>query len=183
MPDQDPQHTLLDDLVAIRKSLDKISESKPNIPTLEEIVGHRTPTTVNPENPFLSSNSLSELIKIRNEAEANAAQELAELSPVKTVEEILLDEPEPPPVPDPDLIIEQMEQMFDSWIENSVSQYMELFEGELRNRLQQDFKGLVTQWYKEHELPLPESFEHRDQEQMQESEQQTGDEEDQELFE
>ncbi|MDX1341696.1 MAG: hypothetical protein R3309_15220 [Reinekea sp.] len=158
MSDQSSPRTLIEDLEAIRKSLDKIAESKTEIPTLEEIVGHRAPTTVNPSNPFLSSSSLSELIKIRNEAEARAAQELADMAPVKSIEEILA---EPPKAPDPEVIIEQMEAMFDSWVENSVSQYMEIFESELRNRLQQDFRELVGQWYIEHELPLPKSFEHR----------------------
>ena len=159
MADQASPRTLIEDLEAIRKSLDKIASSKPQIPTLEEIVGHRAPTTVNPKNPFLSSTSLSELIKIRNEAEARAAQELADMAPIKTIEEILA---VPPTAPDPDIIIEQMELMFDTWVENSVSQYMEIFESELRNRLQQDFRDLVSQWYREHNLPLPASFDLRD---------------------
>lgn len=153
--------TLLEDLEAIQKSLDKIAKTEPSIPTLEEIVGHRAPTSVNPENPFLSSSSLSELIKIRNEAESRAAEEMANLAPVKSIEEILA---EPVKGPDPEQIIEQMELLFDTWVENSVQQYLEVFESELRNRLQQDFRDLVTQWYKEHELPLPESFQARDQE-------------------
>ena len=161
MTDQSSPRTLIEDLEAIRKSLDKIASSKPQIPTLEEIVGHRAPTTVNPKNPFLSSASLSELIKIRNEAEARAAQELADMAPVKSLQEIFA---EPPKAPDPEVIIEQMETMFDAWVENSVSQYLEIFESELRNRLQQDFRDLVTQWYRENDLPLPESFEAREHE-------------------
>lgn len=147
--------TLLEDLEAIRISLDKIAANKADIPTLEEIVGHRAPTTVNPDNPFLSSNSLSELIKIRNEAESNAAQELAALSPVKSIEEILA---EPAQGPDPEQIIEQMETLFDSWVENSVTQYLEVFESELRNRLQQDFRELVGRWYNDNDIPMPETF-------------------------
>jgi hypothetical protein len=178
MSKQNTPSALLDDLEAIRKSLDKIAETKPNIPTLEEIVGHRAPTTVNPRNPFLSSNSLSELIKIRNDAESRAAQELAALAPVKTIEEILAS---PPQGPDPEVIMEQMETMFDSWVENSVSQYLEVFESELRNRLQQDFRDLVTQWYRENELPLPESFEARnsDKDENQETDSTSNDENDQ----
>lgn len=156
--------TLLDDLEAIRQSLDKISKSEPQIPTLEEIVGHRAPTTVNPDNPFLSSQSLSELIRIRNEAEARAAEELAKAEPIRPIPDIL--EPEPlsitPPAPDPDEIVRQMEAMFDTWIEHSVSEYMSVFESELRNRLQQDFRDLVTGWYREHDLPVPESFLNRE---------------------
>lgn len=153
-----PQNTLLEDLEAIQKSLNSISENIPDIPTLEEIVGHRAPTGVNPANPFLSSQSLSELIKIRNDAESRAAEELAALAPVKSIEEILA---EPQKGPNPEQIIEQMEAMFDTWIENSVQQYLEVFESELRNRLQQDFRDLVTQWYVDHGLPVPESFQAR----------------------
>ncbi|MBU2862386.1 hypothetical protein KO489_00870 [Reinekea forsetii] len=159
MSKQPQNHTLLEDLEAIQKSLDKISKSEPVIPTLEEIVGHRTPTTVNPKNPFLSSQSLSELISIRNEAETHAAQELARITPVRPIEEILKEEQPKHSAPDPSIVIEQMEHMFESWIESAVSDYMSLFESELRNRLQQDFKTLVTQWYKDHDLPIPEGFE------------------------
>ena len=169
MTDQSPR-TLLEDLEAIRKSLDKVAEVKPQIPTLEEIVGHRTPTTVNPSNPFLSSDSLSELIKIRNEAESRSAEELANLTPVKTIAEILTKAPEGP---DPQEILEQMEALFDTWVENSVTQYLEVFETELRNRLQQDFRDLVTNWYKEHELPLPEGFLQRVEEDSAKSEEAT----------
>jgi hypothetical protein len=156
---QPANHTLLEDLEAIQKSLDKIAESKPEIPTLEEIVGHRAPTTVNPKNPFLSSQSLSELINIRNEAETRAAEELAKIKPIRPIEEILKAEAPVVETPDPAVIIDQMEQMFDSWIENAVNDYISIFESELRNRLQQDFRTLVTQWYQEHDLPLPEGFE------------------------
>ncbi|MDN3649932.1 hypothetical protein QWZ13_13510 [Reinekea marina] len=159
MSKQPQNHTLLEDLEAIQKSLDKISKSEPVIPTLEEIVGHRAPTTVNPKNPFLSSQSLSELISIRNEAETHAAQELARITPVRPIEEILKEEQPKPSAPDPSMVIEQMEHMFESWIESAVNDYMSLFESELRNRLQQDFKTLVTQWYKDHDLPIPEGFE------------------------
>jgi len=165
MTDLRAQQTLLEDLEAIRKSLDKADDSASTIPTLEEIVGHRGPASVNMKNPFLSSSSLSELIKIRNDAEARAAQELSKLKPVMTLDQIqaanaLAAEPEqkPEPVPDPNLIISQMEQLFDSWIENSVAQYMVLFESELRNRLQQDFHQLVTRWYQEQGLAVPASF-------------------------
>ncbi len=165
MADQ-PKQTLLDDLEAIRNSLDTIESNEPYIPTLEEIVGHRAPTTVNPSNPFLSSTSLSELIKIRNEAEARAAEELAKVERVKPVEEILAAKtkedtaPEEPVVfaPDPNVIIAKMEQLFESWIDNSVSLYVEVFEAEIRNRLTHDFKELVVQWYLENELPVPEHF-------------------------
>lgn len=147
--------TLLEDLEVIRSSLDKIAKSEPQIPTLEEIVGHRAPTTVNPKNPFLSSQSLSELIRIRNEAESRTAEDLANMAPVRSIDEILTESPK---APDPEQIIEQMEVMFETWIENSVSQYLQVFESELRNRLQQDFRELVSQWYRDHDLPIPESL-------------------------
>ena len=158
MSKQPVNHTLLEDLEAIQKSLDKISQSKPLIPTLEEIVGHRPPTTVNPANPFLSSQSLSELISIRNEAETHAAEELARIKPIRPIEEILTPEAPKVTAPDPAIIIEQMEHMFDSWIESAVTDYMSLFESELRNRLQQDFRTLITQWYEDNNLPIPEGF-------------------------
>jgi hypothetical protein len=166
MADLRAQQSLLEDLEAIRKSLDKVNDSTSTIPTLEEIVGHRGPATVNLKNPFLSSSSLAELIKIRNDAESRAAQELSKLKPVMTLDAIqaanpppaLAAQPEPDPAPDPQLIINQMEQLFDSWIENSVAQYMVLFESELRNRLQQDFRVLVTRWYQEQGLAVPASF-------------------------
>ena len=160
MSDSNPR-TLLEDLEAIRKSLDKIARSEPQIPTLEEIVGHRAPTTVNPDNPFLSSQSLSELIRIRNEAEARAAEELAKVEPIRPITEILTSEAKPktgPVAPDPEAIIQQMESLFDTWIEHSVNEYLTVFESELRNRLQQDFRDLVENWYEEHQLPIPESF-------------------------
>lgn len=159
MTDSTPR-TLLEDLEDIRRSLDKIDRREPKIPTLEEIVGHRSPTTVNPENPFLSSQSLSELIRIRNEAESKAAEELAKMEPIRAPDEILAADPEPPQPqgPDPEQIMTQMESLFETWVENSVSQYLEVFESELRNRLQQDFRDLVTQWYDDHDLPIPESF-------------------------
>ncbi len=169
MANQSTSGSLIDDLEAIRYSLDKIAKSEPVIPTLEEIVDKRTPTSVNPENPFLSSSSLSELLKIRNDAEARAAHELAQLKPIilaGSVEEV----PSKPATPDPEEIMEQMEAQFGNWIENSVSQYMALFENDLRNQLQQDFRELVSKWYEDHELPIPESFAQRMKE---ETEQQT----------
>lgn len=156
------QTSLLDDLEAIRTSLDKIAASQPSIPTLEEIVGKRPPTSVNPRNPFLSSDSLSRLIKIRNEAEARAAEELASIEPVRNLEEILAKNEQPDesatPVPDPEFILSQMENLFNLWVEEAVAEYLNLFESELRNRLQQDFRQLITHWYQEHQLPIPPEF-------------------------
>ncbi len=183
MSDHDNPKSLLKDLEAIRQSLDRIVDSESVIPLLDEIVDKREPTHVNPNNPFLSSQSLSELIRIRNEAEARAAEELASLAPLRPIEDILerqkreqreqeelLDqentekveepepEPEPIPSPDPEQLWEQLESVFASWIDEAVENYVHLFENEVRNRLQQDFRKLVWQWYEEHELPIPESF-------------------------
>lgn len=188
MSQNDDPKSLLKDLEDIRQSLDRIVQSESAIPLLEEIVDQRPPTHVNPNNPFLSSQSLSELIRIRNEAEARAAEELANLAPLRPIEDILerqkrekaelerqhqeeqqqLDfgEPEPeaqpepdtPKGPDPELILEQLETAFGNWIDDAVASYVQLFENEVRNRLQQDFRKLIWQWYEEHELPIPEGF-------------------------
>jgi len=161
----DKPASLIQDLEAIQQSLDKIARSKPNIPTLEEIVGFRPPTAVNPSNPFLSSSSLTNLLKIRNEAETQSAEELAAIEPAKVISELMHDNEDladpqeaKPATPDPEEIMSQMETMFESWIENSVAQYMSLFESELRNRLQQDFRSLIQKWYSENDLPIPDKF-------------------------
>lgn len=191
MADHRSQQTLLEDLEAIRNSLDKGPEAQSIIPTLEDIVGQRAPTSVNLKNPFLSSNSLSELLRIRNDAESVAAQELSELKPLWARAEMtdsqsladwkltsapgleleaeseleagleLESEPKLEPLlelevmPDPNLIIGQMEQLLASWIEDSVTEHMVRFESELRSRLQQDFDQLITHWYQEQGLELP----------------------------
>ncbi|WP_428244364.1 hypothetical protein [Gynuella sp.] len=49
------------------------------IPTLEEVVGHEKTIQQRKENPFLSSETLAQLISKRNDAEAKAAEELARI--------------------------------------------------------------------------------------------------------
>ena len=49
------------------------------IPTLEEVVGHEKTIQQRKENPFLSSETLAQLISKRNDAEAKAAEELAQI--------------------------------------------------------------------------------------------------------
>ncbi|TCS41327.1 hypothetical protein [Reinekea marinisedimentorum] len=170
MSDQ-PKQSLIDDLEAIRHSLDKIAESEPVIPTLEEIVGCRPPTSVNPQNPFLSSNSLSELIRIRNEAEAREAEKLASVHQrIKPVEEIRMPEPSEQPAeqqpavdgPNPDQIVAKLEAAFDTWKEKAIKEYLILFEQELNERLKQDFQELVRNWYREHNLIIPPAFLNKD---------------------
>ncbi|GGX64313.1 hypothetical protein [Saccharospirillum salsuginis] len=183
MSQNDDPKSLLKDLEDIRQSLDRIVDSESAIPLLDEIVDKRTPTHVNPDNPFLSSQSLSELIRIRNEAEARAAEEIASLAPLRPIEDIIerqkrekkeleaeeqqqldLGDPEPEPEPelpkgpDPELILEQLETAFSHWIDDAVASYVQLFENDIRNRLQQDFRKLIWNWYEEHELPIPEGF-------------------------
>lgn len=169
MDQKNSQQSLLQDLEDIRQSLDRIAQSESQIPLLDEIVDKRTPTHVNPDNPFLSSQSLSELVRIRNEAGARAAEELASLAPLRPITEIVRKEqnvptaeesPKPPPAPDPDpeQVLAQLETVFGHWIDDTVSDYLQLFERDLRNRLQQDFRLLVGQWYEENDLPLPETF-------------------------
>jgi hypothetical protein len=170
MDQKDSQKSLLKDLEDIRQSLDHIARTESQIPLLDEIVDKRKPTHVNPNNPFLSSQSLSELIRIRNEAESRAAEELASLAPLRPITEIVRKEqerfdlqptveaPKVPPAPDPEQMLAQLETVFSHWIDDAVADYLTVFENEVRNRLQQDFRVLISQWYEEHDLPLPDGF-------------------------
>lgn len=171
MDQKDAKQSLLQDLEDIRQSLDRVARTESQIPLLDEIVDKRSPTHVNPKNPFLSSQSLSELIRIRNEAEARAAEELASLAPLRPITDIVRKEqnlpqveeaPKPPPGPDPEQVLAQLETLFSHWIDDTVSDYLKLFERDLRNRLQQDFRNLVSQWYEDNDVPLPDSFKRED---------------------
>lgn len=163
MADHRSPQTLLEELEAIRNSLDNGPEAQSIIPTLEDVVGQRAPTSVNLNNPFLSSNSLSALLKIRNDAESVAAQERSELTPLGARDKISDSELElalepslvAEVMPDPGLMIGQMEQLLASWIEDSVAEHMVRFERELRVRLEQDFHQLIARWYQEQGLALP----------------------------
>lgn len=159
MSDPSNPGSLLDDLEAIRKSLDRIAQSEPVIPVLEEIVDKKTPRHLNPDNPFLSSHSLSELIRIRNEAEVKSAEELARLAPLRPIRQTK--QPEQPKAPDPDQITQQLQELCASWVDEALDHYVEVFEQELRVRLEQDVRTLVGQWYQQNNLPLPESFQPR----------------------
>lgn len=173
MDQKDAKQSLLQDLEDIRQSLDRVARTESQIPLLDEIVDKRSPTHVNPNNPFLSSQSLSELIRIRNEAEARAAEELASLAPLRPITDIVRKEQnlpqveeasKPPPGPDPEQVLAQLETLFSHWIDDTVSDYLKLFERDLRNRLQQDFRNLVGQWYEDNDVPLPDSFKREDSE-------------------
>ena len=122
--------SLIEDLEAIRESLDRIARSKPGgpaVPVVDEVVDKREATPLNPDNPFLSSESLSELIRIRNEAEARAAQELAD----QQTAEVQLDP--------------QFEAAFNAWADKVLPEYVALFERDLRHRLRADFKKLLDE--------------------------------------
>lgn len=156
MNDQSNPGSLISDLEAIRKSLDRIAQSEPVIPVLEEVVDKKTPRHINPDNPFLSSHSLSELIRIRNEAEVKSAEELARLAPLRPVRQAK--QPDLPRAPDPDQITQQLQELCASWVDEALDHYLEVFEQELRARLEQDVRTLVGQWYQQNNLPLPEAF-------------------------
>lgn len=156
MSDPSNPGSLIDDLEAIRKSLDRIAQSEPVIPVLEEIVDKKTPRHLNPDNPFLSSQSLSELIRIRNEAEVKSAEELARLAPLRPVRPAK--QPDHPRAPDPEQITQQLQELCASWVDEALNHYLDVFEQELRTRLEQDVRTLVAQWYQQNNLPLPEAF-------------------------
>lgn len=156
MNDRSDPGSLIDDLEAIRKSLDRIAQSEPVIPVLEEVVDKTTPRHINPNNPFLSSHSLSELIRIRNEAEVKSAEELARLAPLRPVRSA--EAPRPPKAPDPEQVTRQLQELCASWVDEALDHYLEVFEQELRARLEQDVRTLVEQWYQQHNLPLPKPF-------------------------
>ncbi|MHA7879440.1 MAG: hypothetical protein ACX931_06605 [Saccharospirillum sp.] len=153
MADTAKPGSLIEDLEAIRNSLDRIAQSEPVIPVLDEVVDKQTPRSINPDNPFLSSQSLSELIRIRNEAEVRSAEELARLAPLRPIGRVQAS----PPAPDPEQIADQLQALCDSWIEEAMSHYLAVFEQELRARLEQDVQTLVRQWYEQQGLPVPEA--------------------------
>jgi hypothetical protein len=70
--------------------------------------------------------------------------------------------PASPAAPDPEQLLVQLETAFSHWIDDTVADYLTLFERDMRNRLQQDFRQLVGQWYEAHQLPLPDGFKRTD---------------------
>lgn len=151
MPDNQQDKTLLDELEAIRESLDKLDKPELSIPTLDEIVEHEAPLSFKPDNPFLSSASLSELIKKRNEAESKAAEELARLKPTTSAR--ASNQPNTPKnQPDPNFILSHMQSQFDAWLDQTVATHVSLFEKELRDHFQNRFNELLSEWNQQNSL-------------------------------
>lgn len=135
MNDDSVRQQLLDDLEALRRSLDQIAHSEASIPLVDEVVDKGPPSPLNPDNPFLSSDSLSELIRIRNEAEARAAEEQAQARPTSAE---LLDQP----------LSDELEATFNCWADQALADYISLFERDLRRRLRADFLRLLNEQQK-----------------------------------
>ncbi|WP_108124643.1 hypothetical protein [Saccharospirillum mangrovi] len=130
MSDDRLRQHLLDDLEALRQSLDRMARSEPALPVVDEVVEKRPASPLNPDNPFLSSDSLSELIRIRNEAEARAAEEQAELNFEESLDAVLTD---------------NLEAAFNRWADEALADYLQLFERDLRRRLRNDFLRLLAE--------------------------------------
>ncbi|TCS36709.1 hypothetical protein [Reinekea marinisedimentorum] len=65
--------------------------------------------------------------------------------------------------PDPERIVTSLASAFDTRKEQAVKEQVALFEAELRDRLELDFRELVRNWYREHHMAIPEAFISRDQ--------------------
>lgn len=139
----DPK-SLIDDLEAIKNSLEKISSNEPKIPTLDDMVAQRSPRKLNPSNPFLSSSSLSKLIKERNLAEQNEAHELAKLASARPSQSGSLTSKDPTF----EQISNQIDDRKNAWIEELVQFHITLFEKELRQRLKTEYETQIQQWQK-----------------------------------
>lgn len=131
MSDDVLRKQLLSDLEALRQSLDQMARSEPSAPLLDEVVEKRPESPLNPDNPFLSSNSLSELIRIRDEAEARSAASAH------------ADAPDP-------ILSEAMEAAFERWADRALADYLALFERDLRRRLRHEFARLLAEHQNTH---------------------------------
>lgn len=135
MSDHSFRQQLLDDLEALRQSLDHIAQTPtPTAPPLvDKVIDHSTdkrPSPLNPDNPFLCSDSLSELIRIRNEAELRAAEEAQTASPINPA------------------LSDELEAAFNRWADQALADYISLFERDLRRRLRADFIRLLNEQQK-----------------------------------
>ena len=178
---QTSNKSLIKELETIRQSLDEILENA-EIPTLDDIIdqaalGQKSLDGINPDNPFLSSDSLSELIKIRNEAVArlqeskqaantnkpsitgaSSASTTSAQSPAGAAQEA------EPLIPaeqsaeavtlsaDADQLIAHMDSCFRSWKNQLVRKYVKKFEQELNSQLEHDFQLFVQEQLKQHQL-------------------------------
>ena len=136
MTDDSVRQQLLHDLEALRQSLDHIAQTPEPVmpPVVDKVVDEDTdkrPSPLNPDNPFLSSDSLSELIRIRNEAEQRAAEEQAQSAEA-------LDQP----------LSDELEAAFNRWADQALADYISLFERDLRRRLRADFIRLLNEQQK-----------------------------------
>ncbi|PTY36942.1 hypothetical protein BGP77_06560 [Saccharospirillum sp. MSK14-1] len=140
MTNDSVRQQLLDDLEALRQSLDHIARTPASTvpPIVDKVVddaaekeSDKKSSPLNPDNPFLSSDSLSELIRIRNEAEQRAAEEEAQT-------EDALDQP----------LSDELEAAFNRWADQALADYISLFERDLRRRLRADFVRLLNEHQK-----------------------------------
>ncbi|TXR53798.1 hypothetical protein [Reinekea thalattae] len=182
---QTSNKSLIKELETIRQSLDEILENA-EIPTLDDIIdqaalGQKSLDGINPDNPFLSSDSLSELIKIRNEAvarlqeskqaanankpsitSASSASTTSAQSPSQTptgaaqeAEPLIPNEQSAEAVTlsaDADQLIAHMDSCFRSWKNQLVRKYVKKFEQELNSQLEHDFQLFVQEQLKQHQL-------------------------------
>lgn len=136
MTNDSVRQQLLHDLEALRQSLDHIAQTPASSvpPIVDKVVddsADKRPSPLNPDNPFLSSDSLSELIRIRNEAERRAAEEQAQSAEA-------LDLP----------LSDELEAAFNRWADQALADYISLFERDLRRRLRADFIRLLNEQQK-----------------------------------
>lgn len=144
MSNDSVRQQLLHDLEALRQSLDHIAQTPASTvpPIVDKVVDKgvdkapdkepdKRPSPLNPDNPFLSSDSLSELIRIRNEAELRAAE--AQAQSAETLDQPLSDE---------------LEAAFNRWADQALADYISLFERDLRRRLRADFIRLFNEQQK-----------------------------------
>ena len=157
------KNQLLQDLENLKDTLSPDTEApqeqstNAGIPTLDQVVGHEKTIQQRTENPFLSSETLAQLISKRNDAEARAAEELARIikknritpidRPAKTAPPSLFD------IPDDDHRGDMTEAEQDEFVfpkEESVEAEIaieevpkQLFAEELLERLQGELGGII----------------------------------------
>lgn len=92
--ESDTRETLLQDLESLKDALTpndgSVTDNQLNIPVLKQVVGRSTTLQERQHNPFLASKELETLISHRNEAEAKAAEQLAQATAASS----LFDQPQ-----------------------------------------------------------------------------------------